>query len=520
MSLRAAQADSEQLARAAACEEKIRGPWVEELFGAGAEVDAVDGYAAAALRILDRRGRLRRLIPNAAQRQFALRRGRRNIVLKARQMGLTTWIAARHFAAVVTRPGTVALQVAHTMEAAQQMFLIVRRFIEHLPPDFGRWFEITRDTMREICFARRDSRYIVATAGNEHAGRGLTIRHLHASEVAAWPGRPEQTMAALLAAVPPEGTVELESTPRGAGGYFYSAWLRARERSADPLGFTPHFFPWWMEPANALPLAPGESLAPLSDEELALIERQELSLEQIKFRRSVRAELGALAAQEFAEDPAECFLLSGRPVFDVAAIEARLRALPAPLECRENGAELVWLAPQAGRQYIVGADVAEGGGGDFSAAVVFDAATGLQCAELCARWPLARFAQALDALGRRYHAALLVVERNNHGHAVLYALEHTFSYPRLVRHADGKTGWLTTAQTRPQAIQALAAMLRDAPQAFASRRLLEQCRSFCYLENGAMGALPGAHDDLVMASAIALAFRAQAAAPLIAALAR
>ena len=41
-------------------------------------------------------------------------RGKRNIVLKARQMGLTTWAAARFFLKTITRPGTLTLEVAHT----------------------------------------------------------------------------------------------------------------------------------------------------------------------------------------------------------------------------------------------------------------------------------------------------------------------------------------------------------------------------------------------------------------------
>jgi len=42
--------------------------------------------------------------------------GEQNIVLKARQMGLTTWVAARFFLKTITRPGTLTLEVAHTQE--------------------------------------------------------------------------------------------------------------------------------------------------------------------------------------------------------------------------------------------------------------------------------------------------------------------------------------------------------------------------------------------------------------------
>ncbi len=117
------------------------------------------------------------------------------------------------------------------------------------------------------------------------------------------------------------------------------------------------------------------------------------------------------------------------------------------------------------------------------------------------------FAQALDALARRYNCALLAVERNNHGHAVLEALQHTFAYPRLYAKEPNRPGWTTNAQTKPQVIGALDRMLREAPHVFMSQQLLEQCRGFSQLDGGGTGALPGAHDDLVMAAAIALAVR-------------
>jgi hypothetical protein len=68
-------------------------------------------------------------------------------------------------------------------------------------------------------------------------------------------------------------------------------------------------------------------------------------------------------------------------------------------------------------------------------------------------------------------------------------------------------------QTKPQCIMALSKILRDAPGTLSSPRLLEQCRSFSYREDREMGALAGAHDDLVIAAAIAFAVRAQAGDP-------
>lgn len=89
------------------------------------------------LKIRDRDGRLRYLRPNRAQREYSRHARRRNIVLKARQLGITTWIAARFFVATITRPGTLTVQVAHDQRSAEQLFRIVHRFLANLPARTG-----------------------------------------------------------------------------------------------------------------------------------------------------------------------------------------------------------------------------------------------------------------------------------------------------------------------------------------------------------------------------------------------
>lgn len=501
-----------------------KGNWgARTFFGPNHTVAWLDILVPVFCRIRNRYGALQPLVPNQAQKRFAAARTQRNIILKARQLGMTTYIAARFFLATLIRPGTVTLQVAHSLESAQQIFRIVHRFYTSLDADVGRVVKTERSNVRELAFAHNDSRYIVETAGNRNAGRGLTVHNLHASELALWPHDPAETMAALAAAVPPGGTIEIESTANGAGGYFHREWLRATAARPGAVGaFTPHFFPWWLEEVYRSPLLPGEPLEPLADDEKHLLEAFGLTPEQIQYRRYLRETYGNRAPQEFAEDAASCFLVSGRPVFDLAILDARLRDLTAPVATRASGAELVWQEPVPGREYILGADVAEGlDAGDFSAAVLIDRATGLQCAELLARWPIPRFAGALAELGRRYHDALIAVERNNHGHAVLHSLVHDHLYPNLYVHPGmegaasrrDRLGWPMNAHTRPLAIGTLERMLREVPTAFASRRLLEQCRCFVYHDDGSTGALGGEHDDLVIAAAIAHAVRGSGGGP-------
>ena len=90
--------------------------------------------AESLLRVRGKDGRMYPLQANKVQREFERTRGNGNIVLKARQMGLTTWVAGRFLLKTVTQPGTLTLQVAHTRESAEEILRIVHRFVEHLPP--------------------------------------------------------------------------------------------------------------------------------------------------------------------------------------------------------------------------------------------------------------------------------------------------------------------------------------------------------------------------------------------------
>ncbi|HTW78905.1 MAG TPA: hypothetical protein VME23_05085 [Terracidiphilus sp.] len=460
------------------------------------------------LRVRTRDGKTARLDPNPAQRLFEQRRGRENIVLKARQMGMTTWTAARFFLKTVTQPGTLTLQVAHTQQAAEEIFAIVHRFVDLLPGNLRRGpLRTGRSNVRQIVFPELDSQYCVVTAGDRNAGRGLSVQSMHCSELARWPGDPAETLAGLRAALAPAGELILESTPDGVGGCFHELWLKAPE-----TGMARHFFPWWLESRyRAAAVDPGT----LTEEEQALIERHSLDLEQIAFRRKLRADLRGLARQEFAEDDESCFLASGESVFEIGALDERLRTIPEPVERRFNGDLQIWLPPLAGREFLLAVDPAGGGSeGDYSAIQVLDLETGMQCAEYAGHVGGLELARMITELAGEYNRAWVVVERNNHGSGVLAYLESPCGCPRIYRQGgrqdgqqDGQTGWLTTSLSRPAALGRLGAALVDEPARFQSRRLLAECRSFVRLPNGNTGARAGAHDDCVMAMAIGLAAR-------------
>ena len=454
------------------------------------------------LFVRTREGWTEQLKANAVQRVFERRRGERNIVLKARQMGLTTWAAARYFLKTITQPGTLTLEVAHTQEAAEDIFRIVHRFVDWLPEELREgMLKTSRTNVRQIVFPKMDAQYQVVSAGDRNAGRGLTVQNLHCSELARWPGDPAETLAGLRAAMAPGAELILESTPDGVGGCFHQEWQKAGE-----TGMVRHFFPWWMERRYR---AAAAEEATLTREERDLMARKRLDLEQIGFRRQIRADFRGLARQEYAEDEESCFLASGDSVFELAAIEARLKEAPEPVERRMNGELEVWLPPLEGKEYLVAVDPAGGGSeGDYSAAQVLELETGLQCAEFAGHVGGLELARLVTALAGEYNQAWLVVERNNHGSGVLALAETVCGYKRIYRQG-GQLGWLTTSMSRPAALGRLDAGLVERPKCFQSRRLLGECRSFMRMPNGNAGARAGTHDDRVMAMAIGLGARAE-----------
>jgi hypothetical protein len=464
--------------------------------------EALLALSARLLRVRDRWGKNVALHPNQAQLLFECRRGQYNVVLKARQMGISTWVSARLFLKTVTKPGSLTVQVAHTQEAAESLFRMVHRFVECLPEELRRGaLKTSKSSVRQIVFPKLDSEYRVESASDMNAGRGLTIANLHCSEVARWPGDAAETLQGLRAAMPPTGELVLESTPMGAGGCFWREW-----QEAPVTGMVRHFFPWWVENAYT-----GTAVCEttLTKGEHRLICAYGLTHAQIGYRRQLFANYRGVAKQEYAEDANECFLSSGECVFDRGAIDGRVAETVAPVVMRLGGQLQIWYPPVAGRSYLVAVDPAGGGTeGDYSAAQVTDVQTGMQCAELRCKMGGYELAMEVAKLAKEYNLALVVVERNNHGSGILAYLAGVCRYPRIFDQS-GQQGWLTSTLSRPQMIGTLGAALVESPGMFSSERLLGECRTFVRHRNGKMAAQNGEHDDCLMAMAMALQVRSE-----------
>jgi hypothetical protein len=149
-------------------------------------------FAANYLKIRPKTGALEPLVFNDAQRELHRRleeqkakTGKvRAVVLKARQLGISTYIGGRFFKRTIQCPGLRTIIIAHEKPASNNLYKMVRRFCDHMPPEVRP--SIGTDNAQELIFDKIDSGYAVTVATEEGAGRSDTAQMQHASEASRW----------------------------------------------------------------------------------------------------------------------------------------------------------------------------------------------------------------------------------------------------------------------------------------------------------------------------------------------
>src|SRR5262245_56836327 len=181
---------------------------------------------------------------------------------------------------------------------------------------------------------------------------------------------------------------------------------------------------------------------------------------------------------------------------------------PYPPSCRPPAIPhlTVYAVPAPGRRYVVGADPAEGNPtSDPSALTVLDVDSGEEVASLAGRFEPATIAAHVDAVGRYYNGASVLVERNNHGHAVLLWLRDNSGLLRLCGH-DAQPGWHTTTKGKALLYDTAGEALRDGETTLHGLEVFHQLAS---VEGSTLRAPEGQPDDRAVAFALALAGRAR-----------
>lgn len=286
--------------------------------------------------------------PLRAQQHFRNHRARRNLVLKSRQLGISTEVTVDMFLEAITRTQRQAV-LAHDSETTSLLRRMTKRFWLHLPNHIRPIR--SADSATTTVYAGTGSEVTIATAGSLNIGRGGTFNRVHGTEVAFWKDA-AAILSGLLQGVPLDGQVDLESTAHGARGWFYEKCMEALDGSKEYAFF---FYPWWYDANYYLDFAPGETLT-LTEEESLLSREHNLSLEQINWRRMKQKELPFSFVEEYPEDAYSAFIHSGNSVFgDIT------NCTKAPLNAK----------PIEGHRYVAGGDW--GQADDYSGISIIDA---------------------------------------------------------------------------------------------------------------------------------------------------
>lgn len=264
-------------------------------------------FAETFLKIQDKQKRTIPLVFNRAQRDFLSKRTGHDLILKARQLGFSTLIQAELFRAVTTSSATT-VTLTHLDATTQAMRRMADRFYEALPEGFRPTRKYANSTI--TTYPDFDSESIIGTAGSSQGARGISATDAHFSEFAFYKD-PESILAGAMQSGNPR--VIIESTPNGAKGLYYSLCMDALRGKGI---WTLHFYAWWWDESYQIPLEHGEKMDYTPDE-LSLIQKHNLTAEQIKWRRFKISELGDFFMQEYPEDIETCFLVSGRGVFQL-----------------------------------------------------------------------------------------------------------------------------------------------------------------------------------------------------------
>jgi hypothetical protein len=489
-------------------------------------------YCRHCIVIRTKRGTIEPLVFNEVQKRFAkliisqmsTRGYVRMIILKARQQGLSTVVTAWQYFWVSQRKAQKGLVMAHEADATTTLFDMYKRCHDNAPDIVRPHHKYSSRT--ELSFDVLDSALRIATAGGRGVARGETLTVCHLSEVAFWPSAfATANFNGLIQAVPDEpGTaVFIESTANGMTGKFREQWVGATNGST---GYEP-FFSAWFESAEYATEAP-DDFEPTPDEQ-DLIKLYGLSHGQLQWRRRKIATSGVeLFQQEYPATPDEAFISTGRPVFNPDYIQQRLREPVQPIKRmaidnitdnigslveHSRGELLVYRELDPKETYVIGADVGMGiRGGDPSCAQVLDSQL-RQVAVWRGTVHPDYFGKVLATLGYHYHSALIAPERNNHGLVTCITLRD-LQYPYLYTDvAEGtldsnkdtiNLGFFTSERTKPLIIDKLRSLDRERECEIYDTTTLNEMLSYIVTESGKMEAEQGAHDDTVVALAIAL----------------
>jgi hypothetical protein len=412
-----------------------------------------------------------------------------NIILKSRQLGISTLTAGYALWLMTFFPDKNILVIATKQEVAKNLVLKVKVMYENLPS----WLRLNATEDNKLSLRLNNGSQIKATSSSGDSGRSEALSLLIMDECA-FISNAEDIWVSAQQTLATGGGAILLSTPNGTGNFFHKIWVGAEERGNR---FNTIKLDWTVHPERT----------------------QEWRDKQDEL-------LGPKgAAQECDAD----FISSGHTVIDSSILQwCQKTTVKDPYETRYIDSNLwIWEPPDYSKDYLVVADVARGDGADHSAFHVIDIENVTQVAEYKGQINTKDYGNLLVNIATEYNDALLVIENANVGWATIQVAidrgyKNLYYSPKegnlsdvsqqLNKYVDLKNtsqmvpGFTTSSRTRPLIISKLDTYMRERVPVIRSKRLLDEL--FVFIWNGSRPeAQNGYNDDLVMSFCIALWIR-------------
>ena len=488
------------------------------------------------LKITDKTGKIVPFKLNKMQRDFIKNMDSYNIILKARQGGMSVCICALAIYYAITEPNCVCLLLSHNDESTRAIFNKLKAIYNSIPSVLRP--KLIKNNRSELQLVN-GSVISCSTMGRTDKGRGNTAKLIHLSEFAFVNSDvANKQLLSLEQALRPDGHLIIETTANGLN-FFHNLYQKAKKQENaykcffyNYIDTSSMFADEYKKYKKIFKNINGRnfSLVDLIEEEKELLENYEgMTLDTLCWRRlKIQNSSVDQFNQEFPLTDDMAFITSGNSVFDNNRVTQVLRALQLKKTKYISKKELsdlpmdllkfcgksffMYEKPTAKEKYYIGVDCSEGIGKDSSTCVVLNSKGEEVAMFKNNKIKPYEFASFVNELGRYYNKAFLVVEKASGGHSVIERLRYEYKYMNMYKYktydefnrAKYQIGFDTNAKTKGIIINDLREMFEKGQLLINSVETVEEMKVFNIKDNGSMGAMSGYNDDLVIATALAL----------------
>lgn len=476
--------------------------------------------------VVDEEGNLMQFKLRPAQIHLMENMHYKNIILKARQLGFTTFICIFMLDYALFNKNKALGIVAHTKDDASVIFRKVKIAWDNFPVHLKEYFKLQAlgDSATEYQFTN-GSAMRVSTSLRSGTYQMVLITEF-GKICSRFPEKAAEIVTGTLPAVPASGVVFIESTAEGEEGHFYEYCQDAMEakrlhRALTRKDYKFFFFPWYQNPADVIT---GD--VPISAEINEYLDKMS-RLVKVTFTREQRnwyylttKELKTKMKQEHPTTPEEAFLTSGNKLFKGEVIDAqREKYMREPIEI--DGDFLIYRRFVTSHIYGLGADVSQGTKRDSSTIVVMDFTAGeVVLTYRSNEIDPVLFAHDIKKAALMYGGCIAAPEANNVGMTTCVTLNAIYSniYTQvreglLETTASNKLGYLTSSLTKPKYMYELSESMENDEMKIPDEGILLEAKKFNKEDTLQITVNENTtrHFDLLIAAGICFQMRAHSA---------